>query len=109
MITGDSRRTAEAVARALGIDEVVAEVLPDGKLEAVRRLKAGGRTVAFVGDVINDAPALAEADVGIALGTGPDLAIEHADVVLISWDLRHVTNSIALSQATLRTSSARMF
>lgn len=101
MITGDSRRTAEAVARRLGIDEIVAEVLPDGKLEAVQHLRVGGRKVAFVGDGINDAPALAEADVGVAIGTGTDVAIETADVVLMSGDLRNVANAIGLSQATI--------
>lgn len=101
MITGDNRNTAEAVARNLGIDEVVAEVLPDGKLDAVRRLKARYGTGAYVGDGINDAPALAEADVGMAIGTGTDVAIEAADVVLMSGNLQGVPNAIALSKATL--------
>ncbi|WP_051960692.1 heavy metal translocating P-type ATPase [Devosia riboflavina] len=109
MITGDNARTAHAVAFRLGIDEVVAEVLPDGKVAAIKRLKEGGRTVAFVGDGINDAPALAEADVGLAVGTGTDIAIESADVVLMSGDLRGVPNAIALSKATIGNIKQNLF
>nr|WP_034858132.1 heavy metal translocating P-type ATPase [Sinorhizobium sojae] len=109
MITGDNRRTAEAIARRLKIDEVVAEVLPDGKVQALENLRAGGRKVAFVGDGINDAPALAAADVGIAIGTGTDVAIESADVVLMSGDLRGVPNAIALSKATIRNIKENLF
>ena len=101
MITGDNARTAKAIASRLGIDEVIAEVLPAGKVEAVRRLKSQYGKIAFVGDGINDAPALAEADVGLAIGTGTDIAIEAADVVLMSGSLQGVPNAIALSKATI--------
>ncbi|MDL5036053.1 heavy metal translocating P-type ATPase [Comamonas resistens] len=109
MITGDNRHTAEAIARQLGIDEVVAEVLPGGKVETVQRLKAEHGTLAYVGDGINDAPALAEADVGIAIGTGTDIAIEAADVVLMSGDLSGVPNAIALSKATMKNIGENLF
>ena len=102
MITGDDGRTAAAVARRLGIDTFVADVLPTGKVEAMRRLAADGSKVAFVGDGINDAPVLAAADVGIAVGTGTDVAIDSADVVLMRADLRAVADAVALSRATLR-------
>ncbi|MBD8065398.1 copper-translocating P-type ATPase [Devosia sp. PTR5] len=102
MISGDNRRTAEAIARDLGIDEVRAEVLPADKAAALKTLRQAYRTVAYVGDGINDAPALAEADVGIAVGTGTDAAIESADVVLLGGDLRQVLNAFIISRATLR-------
>src|SRR5690606_38501910 len=101
MVTGDNARTAQAIADRLGIDEVVAEVLPDGKVESVQALRSAHGRVAFVGDGINDAPALAEADVGIAIGTGTDIAVEAADVVLMSGSLQGVPTAIALSKATI--------
>lgn len=101
MITGDNERTARAIASTLGIDEVVAQVLPDGKVEAVKRLQAQYGCLAFIGDGINDAPALAQADVGLAVGTGTDVAMEAADVVLMSGNLQAVPNAIALSKATI--------
>lgn len=109
MITGDNAGTAHAIARQLGIDEVKAEVLPDGKVEAIKSLRGDGRKVAFVGDGINDAPALAEADVGLAIGTGTDIAIESADVVLMSGDLRGVVNAFALSRETIRNIRQNLF
>lgn len=102
MITGDNRRTAEVLAKKLGIDHVTPEVLPDGKVAALEALRETHGTLAFVGDGINDAPALATADIGIAIGTGTDVAIEAADVVLMSGDLRGVTNALEISRATLR-------
>ena len=102
MVTGDNRRTAEAVAREVGISTVVAEVLPEGKIKALRELRARHRAIAFVGDGINDAPALAEADVGLAIGGGTDVAIEAADVVLMSGDLGVTAAAVALSRATMR-------
>lgn len=101
MVTGDNRATAEAIARRLGIDAVEAEVLPTDKAKIVARLQEGGNRIAFVGDGINDAPALAQADIGIAMGAGTDIAIESADVVLISGDLGHVPEAIGLSKATM--------
>ncbi|MGR3513453.1 MAG: heavy metal translocating P-type ATPase [Paracoccaceae bacterium] len=109
MITGDAARTAKAIARRLGIDTVVAEVLPDGKVAALRDLKTQHGSIVFVGDGINDAPALAEADVGCAIGTGTDIAIEAADVVLVSGALGGVPNAIALSRATLRNIRQNLF
>jgi len=102
MLTGDGKRTAAAVARQLGIEEAIGEVLPDDKAMHVKRLQAQGRKVAMAGDGINDAPALAQADVGIAMGTGTDIAMESASVTLVKGDLRGITRAVRLSQATMR-------
>jgi P-type Cu+ transporter len=111
MITGDNRRTAQAIARQLGIGtgEVYAELLPGGKSETVQAMQGRGERVAFVGDGINDAPALAVADVGLAIGTGTDVAAETADVILMSGDVRGVPNALALSRATLRNIRLNLF
>ena len=109
MVTGDNARTANAIARQVGIKTVVAEVLPQGKVQAIRALRQGGRTLAFVGDGINDAPALAEADIGIAMGTGTDVAIESADVVLVGGDLMGVVHAIEMSRATMRNIKENLF
>ena len=109
MITGDNRYVADAIAQRLGIDAVVAEVLPDGKVAAIRGLKSAHGRLAFVGDGINDAPALAEADVGLAIGTGTDVAIEAADVVLMSGALSGVPKAIALSSATIHNIRQNLF
>ena len=109
MVTGDNRRTAEAVGRAVEIDEVVAEVLPDGKVELVEKYKQDGKIVAMAGDGINDAPALAAADVGFAMGTGTDIAMESGDVVLVGGGLTALVTAVKISRATMRKIRQNLF
>jgi Cu+-exporting ATPase len=109
LLTGDNEQTARAVATEVGIDEVVAGVLPAGKVDVVRRLQDEGRVVAMVGDGVNDAPALAQADLGLAIGTGTDVAMEASDLTLVTGDLRAAPDAIRLSRRTLATIKGNLF
>ena len=109
LLTGDNERAARTVAAQVGIDEVIAEVLPQDKVDVIRRLQAEGRVVAMVGDGVNDAAALAQADLGLAMGTGTDAAIEASDITLVRGDLRAAVDAIRLSRATLRTIKTNLF
>jgi len=109
MLTGDRRATAEAVAKHAGVNKVIAEVLPDGKVAAIKALQAAGQVVAMVGDGLNDAPALAQADIGMAMASGTDIASEAASVTLMRSDLASVTEAIVLARKTMRTMKQNLF